>query len=116
MDHHEHEVTPKEYSFGFADIAQALGRNNDEAFQKRIKNYHKRFGSPIVFGCSGEPPKVERSKLIKWWNSLEDRWREIEQRESNRMASVSDSYKHGRDATAIPEIKGHEKQRRPRKS
>jgi hypothetical protein len=102
----------KNYLFGWPEIASCLDQKNDDAFQKRIKGLHEKHPSPIAFGGRGTPPKVERSNLIKWWNSLEAIWHELDQRSTNRKESVADSYEHGRDGTVIPGIAGHEKQRR----
>ncbi|MBN2290918.1 MAG: hypothetical protein JXM70_00750 [Pirellulales bacterium] len=98
---------PKNYCFGWPEIAVVLKQSNDEKFQKRIKSLHERYPSPIVFGGVGMSPRVEQLKLIEWWNSLEKRWEEIKQKKLDKDASVAESYQYGRDETVVPDIQGH---------
>jgi len=103
---------PKKYANGWEAIASALEQHNDGAFQKRIKQLHERYPSPIQFGGPGTPPFVEQRKLIEWWNSLENRLSEVQSRRDDQRQSTAEGHAFGRDGVVIPEIQGHEKKRR----
>jgi hypothetical protein len=103
---------PKDYVFGWAEITAALKQINDEAQHKRIRNLHASFPGPIIFGKQGTPPKVDRSKLIDWWNVLEDQWQKSERRQKDIEATVEDSHPYGRTGTVVPDIGGHERKKR----
>jgi hypothetical protein len=106
-------VKPKNYLFGWAAIASAVGQHNDSSFQKRVKAWHRRYGSPIVFG-EGSPRAVHED-LVCWWNDLQKRWSEVEQRRQDASGSVADTYQYGREETVVTEIRGHVKKRRQRR-
>lgn len=106
---------PVKLLFGWADIAEAVGQKNDEAFQKRVKALHARIQSPIVFGGQGKPPTVDRAKLLSWWNTLADRLAELESRRRDSKETTRDTYKHGRDGIVVPDIGGHVKKRRTKR-
>jgi hypothetical protein len=90
-------------------ICEAVGHpTNDKDTLKRLA---RRADSPIQTK-RGSPPMVEREALIKWWNALTLETQESENQRLGREASVSTSYRYGRDGTVLPEISGHEKKRR----
>jgi hypothetical protein len=103
---------PKKYATGWAEIASTLQQQNDEAFQKRIKQLHSRHPGPIQLRGRGKQPIAEQRKLIEWWNSLEERFGEVQARSISRTQSTAHKYSYGRDGVVIPEIKGHERRRR----
>jgi len=107
---------PKHYANGWAAIASTLEQHNDAAFQKRIRVLHSKYPSPIQFGGKGFQPTAEKRKLIEWWNSLEERFSEIQSREINRQHSTARKHSFGRAGSVIPEIQGHETKRRPGKN
>lgn len=110
------EAQPNDYLFGWPAILGALKRNNNDEEKSRIRrlNDSPLHPGPIVIPGQGSQPKVEKSKLIKWWNDLGNRFDEIDGREQSIAASVSDQYKHGRDGIVAPIIGGSVKKRRKR--
>jgi hypothetical protein len=105
---------PNMYLFGWPAIVEALEQQNDDGFQKRVRRLHKLHPSPIKFGGRGTAPTVEKRMLIEWWNSLEQRFSELESRVISQKESTADTHPFGRHGVAIPEIRGHQRGRRQR--
>jgi hypothetical protein len=98
------------------EILDAVGQPNDDEMRNRVRNLNDIHDGPIIFGGRGSQPKVEQSKLIKWWNGLEDRFHELAARVVDKKATVAAKHNYGRDDTVVPDIAGHEKQRRTQTS
>ena len=105
-------VEPKHYLLTWRAILEALNQIHTDESKERVRKLNEKYSGPIIMGGRGEQPKVTREKLLEWWNGLESRFRELEARDRDRQATVESQYKHGRDATAVPEIGGHVKKRR----
>jgi hypothetical protein len=78
-------------------------------FVREANNSHE---GPIIFRGKGSSPRVKKSKLVAWWEKLEDRLRELEEKRDNVQATVAPQYKYGRDETVIPNLQGHVKKRK----
>ena len=65
---------------------------------------------------------MELSRLVKWWNGLEEQWEANAEREKNNSrAKRLETHAHGRDAIVAPEISGgvrknRDSAKKPRKS
>ena len=113
---HQNEE-PKNYLFGWREILDAINRKNNTEEKTRIRrlNDSPQHPGPITSSGQGAQPKVEKSKLIAWWNGLEDLFDEVNGRQRDETASVADRYKHGHDAEIVPNIDGSVKKRRKAK-
>jgi hypothetical protein len=106
---------PKTYVMSWAEILSALDRHDDEATRTKISRLNEKFNGPIISPGQGAQPFAEKTSLINWWNELETRFREEEQKRIDSRATVQDRYEHGRDGVVSPGITGHEvKSRRKR--
>jgi hypothetical protein len=106
---------PKTYLTSWAEILSALDRHNDDATRTKISRLNENFNGPIISPGQGAQPFAEKTALINWWNELETRFREKEQKRIDSRATVQDRCEHGRDGVVIPGIIGHEvKSRRKR--
>jgi len=59
-----------------------------------------------------ELAKLIKAKLRSWWEGLEQRFRELEQKQADRQATVADQYSYAKDGTVVPGIAGGVKKRR----
>jgi hypothetical protein len=103
---------PKHYLFGWREILDALGLENGETNKRRVAQLNQLNEGPIIVPGQGSHPRVDKSRLIAWWNSLDSRWEELEQRERDRRATAESRHGFGKDGTVFPEIHGAEKCRR----
>jgi hypothetical protein len=111
----EAESQPKQYLMNWPEILGVLGRPDNEEERRRIRSLNDTHDGPIIFQGPGSGPKVDKSKLIAWWNRLESRWQEIEQRNADRRETVTEQYPHGRGEIVVPEIAGHVQQRKKKR-
>ena len=105
---------PKSYLFGWPEIIGALKLKDDAEMRSRIRrlNDSSKHPGPIAITGQGGKPRVEKPKLITWWNSLEDSFVKIADRERDKAASVQDQHNHGRDAVVVTNIEGSVQKRR----
>lgn len=108
----EPTATPKDYVIGWADILQALNRDNNATWRGRVERLNESHNGPIIKGATGQQPTVVKTKLIAWWNGLEEILESQQSNRTNTAATVSEQYPHGRDATVVPGISGQVKKRR----
>lgn len=107
------EVEPNSYLTSWRDILDGLRQDNNAEMRRKVTRLNKQYDGPIVIPSGqGGQPKVERSKLINWWNGLEHRFQETEQRQRNRKATVSAVHNYGRNGQVVPDISGAVKKRR----
>jgi hypothetical protein len=111
---HDSEPACKGYLWNWGEILHALGLPNDAKHQRRVRDANKRFDGTIILPAKGGQPEVSKDCLLSWWNSLEDRFRELRQLQIDRGATVAPSFSFGRDATIVPGISGHVRKRRKR--
>jgi hypothetical protein len=104
--------SPKQYLLNWREILDALSLPNNEENRGRVRALAELRGGPISLPRKGGQPKVEKTKLIEWWNDLEHRFDESAQRICDRNATVETTHNYGRDATVAPEIQGGVKRRR----
>jgi hypothetical protein len=105
---------PKMYLNGWREILGALELSNDKEKREWVRNLNdsEKTSGPILSPGRGVPPKVEKSKLLAWWNSLEKIWEASNQRMNDRQATVTGSHEYGRRGDVIPDIAGSTKKRR----
>lgn len=108
----ESTSTPIQYAMNWREIVETLGMRNNTTSRTQVGGLNEFYNGPIIKGKRGQPPKVDKAKLIEWWNGLEDEFKRNESAAEAKAESVTQRYQHGRDATVFPEIQGHEKKRR----
>jgi hypothetical protein len=85
--------------------------NNSEN-QRRARDLNAKYEGPITLPGRGDQPRVNRDKLLTWWNGLEERFQEIKQKQIDTQATIQDQHDYGRDGKVLPDIAGHVKKRR----
>ena len=100
-----------DYLKNWREILAALDRKNNRAEKRFVAALNRQFAGPIVLPGRGGQPKVEKNRLIAWWNHLEILWETLGRGE-NTEANVAAQYKHGRNEVVFPEISGHVKRKR----
>lgn len=104
---------PTSYLLSWREILECLGMSNRPEGRRRVRDLNERQEGPIIMPGPGGQPKVERSKLVAWWNQLEQTFHEREQKQADRRASASEQYRAGRrGGTVLPELDGSVKKRR----
>jgi hypothetical protein len=106
------ELTPpKVYLTNWGTILQALGKRDNKKERMQVRKLHEFHPGPIKMPGQGGQPKVEKSKLLEWWDGLEKRFWESEQKERDTTATVDSQHSYGRTGTVAPEIAGEVKKR-----
>lgn len=103
---------PKVYCSGWPEILDALRLKNNQEERRRVQRSNALFGGPITVISAGSKPRVDKTKLIAWWNSLDDIYQDLQQRERDRQATVGTSYHYGSEGTVVPDLAGSVKKRR----
>jgi hypothetical protein len=103
---------PRPLLTGWHEITKAVGRKHSD--RDKIKRLNKFHGGPITDNGPGTQPRVDRDKLIDWWNTLASYQQERANRQKDIEASTESQHKYGRSATVVPEIGGEIKKRRRR--
>jgi hypothetical protein len=106
------DLTPAKLLMNWREILDALEKENSEERQRQVRELNNLFDGPIIFPGQGGQPKADKEKLLRWWNTLEDQFRQTQQVRADKQATVKEQFRHGRDATVVPKIAGHVKRRR----
>jgi hypothetical protein len=111
-------IHPKSYLLKWQEILDVLGYKNTKEHRLKVRrlNESMKHPGPIILPKQGGQPKVEKGKLLNWWASLEEKFEESVNRQRNSAATVTDTYKYGRDGEVVPEIAGSVKVRRGKRS
>ena len=104
--------TPKCYLTSWREILDFLELKNNEEHRKKVRMLNEDFGGPIVLPGQGSQPRAEESTLIDWWNGLEKRFNELEQRRTDARATTASQHKYGKEGNVVPDIAGSVKTRR----
>lgn len=104
------ESGPKKMLTTWREITEALGENHTQ--RGKIKRLNESLNGPIPKVAQGSQPRVEKEKLIDWWNRLAIQQMELANQSDGEMKSAAAQYNYGRDGAAAPEIGGHVKKRR----
>jgi hypothetical protein len=103
---------PKEYLDGWQSILVALGMKNNEAERRKVSRTNKEMGGPIIVPGRGSQPKVDRARLIEWWNGLEMRWQALDNQTQGARLEAEAQHNYGREGVVVPGIGGQVKKRR----
>jgi hypothetical protein len=104
--------TCKEYLWNWREILAALAFSNDPESRRRVRDANTKFGGPIILPGKGGQPKVCKQTLLAWWDELEEKFQQKEQRHIDQEATLAASYQYGKNATVLPNIAGHVRKRR----
>jgi len=105
-------IVPVTYLMTWVEILNALNLSNTFENKRRVRDANLLFDGPIIPPSKGSQPRVNKAKLLEWWNGLEDRFREIKQNQVDKQATVQEQYKYAKDGTVAPGIAGHVRKRR----
>jgi hypothetical protein len=103
---------PNQYLLSWRDILDALEQKNNAENQRNVRKLNEQYEGPIVLPRKGGQPKVSRDRLLTWWNRLEERFRDIGQREADARATLQARHRYGKDGEVLPDISGGIKKRR----
>lgn len=103
---------PVKYLTKWPEILIALGMKNNNEDRGRVKHANSQYNGPIVIPKQGAQPKVNKAKLIEWWNGLEAQWNTGYQRGRDAKPTADAQHPYGRGGTVAPEISGGVKKRR----
>ena len=105
-------LVPNRYLKSWSEVLDAVGLPKTEEKRRYVRQANAKYEGPIILPSRGGQPFVEREKLLTWWNELEKRVAEAEQKRVNTRATLQDQHNHGRDGTVLPGISGHIQRRR----
>ncbi len=97
---------------GWREILAAIKRPFSIETKRQIARLNELNGGPVPKPGRGKQPIVDKKKWLEWWNGIEDRKQELEQRQLDSEASTVNTYKHGHSAVVVPEISGSIKQKK----
>jgi hypothetical protein len=103
---------PKPYLMDWRDILITLGLTNNDEDKERVRNQNSRYEGPIIFPGQGASPKVDKIKLLEWWNALEIQWETGHSPARDAKPTTDDQYNYSRNGTVVPGISGEVKKRR----
>jgi hypothetical protein len=102
------------YLLSWREILNAVNLPSNNENRRRLRQLNESHDGPILFIGQGAQPKVAKNKLVDWWNGLEQRWAELDQREADAHGTTEDRYAHGKEEV-VPGVSGHVKRRRRKK-
>jgi hypothetical protein len=106
-------LAPAKYLLSWPEILLALDLDNNDLNRDRVKRMNDLYRGPIILPDQGGQPKVNKAKLIEWWNGLEILWM-TQANPEGAQASAANRHNFGKTGEAVPEIGGGVKKRRPR--
>jgi hypothetical protein len=108
------DVIPKKYLKNWNEILDCLEQKNNDENKRFVASMNEQYDGPIKLPGRGGQPKVEKTKLIEWWNHLETLWA-TQGQGRNTETTVDSNYQFGKRETVFPEINGHVKKRQSKK-
>jgi hypothetical protein len=107
------DMRPRNYLVNWREIAIAVGMKDNQEDKAKIKAMSNNDpDSPIIIPKQGAQPKVDKAKLLAWWNGLEKKYQESQRRERDQKATVAAQHPFGRDGIVAPDIGGGIKRKR----
>lgn len=94
------------------EVLIALRLRNNKEDQSKVKKLNKDNAGPIVIQGQGHQPKVNKAKLIEWWNGLEQMFEDGKQRQRDAQATTAEQHAYGKTGTVVPDIVGEVRKRR----
>jgi hypothetical protein len=108
----EQPAEPKTFLWNWKEILDAVGVKDNTESRRQVRRLNDEFDGPIVVTKSGSRPRVDKAKLVTWWNRLDDLHLELQQQARDKRATVADSYNYGSEGTVVPDLAGAVKKRR----
>ena len=107
----EAPLAPKVYLSGWLDILEAVGLKNNNTDKNKVLSLNKRYQGPIPKVGRGGKPRVEKGKLLDWWNGLEEKFQASDAARKDKASAAASalvqqakavyiSYKCGDDTDA----------------
>ena len=103
---------PKAYLWNWKEILNAVGMTDSTENRRQVRRLNDKFDGPIIVTKTGSRPRVDKVKLLAWWNRLDDLHIELQQEARDRQATAAGQYSYGSGGTVVPEIAGSLKKRR----
>jgi hypothetical protein len=101
------DIVARELLIGWTEICQTLRRPDPEkeSTHKQIKSLNEKYGGPTCIGKKGKSPKVEKLRLIDWWNRLSENFRTEQEESVSEYPDLSTS-PYGKTGTTAHDIQG----------
>jgi hypothetical protein len=103
---------PVQYLTSWREILVALGMKDNKEDQEKVKKLNKTYNGPIATPKQGAQPKVDKAKLIKWWNGLDQKFQDSQQRQRDTKATAAAQHPYGQAGVVAPDMGGGVKKRR----
>lgn len=103
---------PKSYLTSWREILLGLGMKNNMEDKGRVRHLNRQYAGPIVIPKQGAQPKVDKAKLIEWWNGLDAQWTAGYSRGRDTKPTIEPQHNYGHSGIVTPEISGGVKKRR----
>jgi hypothetical protein len=103
---------PVQWLTNWREILVALGMKDNKEDQDKVKKLNKAYSGPIVIPKQGAQPKVDKLKLLEWWNGLEQKFWDEKQRQKDTKATAAAQHPYGQGGIVAPDVSGGVKKRR----
>jgi len=114
------EIRPIAYVIGWPEILDKLGLQDESERRNQVRRLNGEYDGPIISTGKGSSPRAERTKLISWWNGLEEKWQQQSDENiaaaEDAKATVAASHDYGREGTVLPDIAGSVKKQKGNKT
>jgi hypothetical protein len=108
--------TPPTFLHTWAGILLAVQMRNNRTDKERLERLNSDLEGPILKANKpGGRPLVDKAKLLDWFAGLEQLHRELQQRRTDKEATVAARHGYGRDGEVVPDLAGGVKKRRKRR-
>lgn len=105
-------LPPKSYLVNWREILIALGLTYSSEDRERVRYANDQYNGPILFPGQGAQPKVNKAKVVEWWNGLEAQWSVGDSRARDSKPTVAAQHNYGKGGVVVPGIAGGVKRRR----
>lgn len=117
LEHEKAVPVAVEMLFGWQEILDVLGRDNERRDRDRIRDLNETTSGPIVFpNLKGGQPQVPKAALVQWWNlqmqAHNDAAKDRRRNDAEIAANLSAEHDYGRSGTVLPEISGSKRSRK----
>ena len=93
---------PRQYLTSWRAILVALGMKSNAEDRERVRHLNATYEGPILIPKQGAQPKVDKAKLVEWWNGLEAQWTTGRQPGRDAQPTIEAQYSYGRDGVWCP--------------
>ena len=105
-------MVPAKYLTSWREILVALDKHNNKEEREKVRHLNTQYTGPIVIPKQGAQPKVNKAKLIEWWDDLEAQWAAGYSRSRDAKPTAEAQHNYGASGAVVPEIGGGVKKRR----